>query len=223
MANDVIINGQTYSGMDAVNLMRTDGTTETYYPDAVRYVAQTLTAEQKAQARQNVDALASSELSGAINTALAQAKASGEFNGEKGDTGSQGPKGDTGETGPKGDKGDKGDTGETGPTGPQGPTGATGPAGPKGEPGEKGETGATGPEGPQGPIGPQGNAFTYDDFTQEQLAALKGEKGDKGDKGDTGATGAAGYNPVRGTDYWTDSDIAEIKSYVDNAILGGAW
>lgn len=51
----------------------------------------------------------------------------------------------------------------------------------------------------------------------------KGETGDKGDKGDTGATGAAGYNPVRGTDYWTDSDIAEIKSYVDDAILGGAW
>lgn len=29
--------------------------------------------------------------------------------------------------------------------------------------------------------------------------------------------------PVRGIDYWTDSDIAEIKSYVDEAILGGAW
>ena len=42
-------------------------------------------------------------------------------------------------------------------------------------------------------------------------------KGDKGDKGDPG------YSPVRGTDYWTASDIAEIKSYVDNAILGGAW
>lgn len=35
--------------------------------------------------------------------------------------------------------------------------------------------------------------------------------------------GADGKTPVRGTDYWTASDIAEIKSYVDNAILGGAW
>lgn len=35
--------------------------------------------------------------------------------------------------------------------------------------------------------------------------------------------GEDGYSPVRGTDYWTDSDIAEIKSYVNNAILGGAW
>ena len=32
-----------------------------------------------------------------------------------------------------------------------------------------------------------------------------------------------GYTPVKGTDYWTDADKAEIKGYVDNAILGGAW
>ena len=32
-----------------------------------------------------------------------------------------------------------------------------------------------------------------------------------------------GSTPVRGTDYWTDEDIAEIKAYVDEAILGGAW
>ncbi len=29
--------------------------------------------------------------------------------------------------------------------------------------------------------------------------------------------------PQRGTDYWTDEDIATIKSYVDDAILSGAW
>ena len=54
-------------------------------------------------------------------------------------------------------------------------------------------------------------------------------KGAKGAKGDTGATGEAGKNgsdgktPVRGTDYWTEADKDEIKSYVDTAILGGAW
>jgi ABC-type amino acid transport substrate-binding protein len=32
-----------------------------------------------------------------------------------------------------------------------------------------------------------------------------------------------GKTPVRGTDYWTDVDKAEIKSYVDEAILGGVW
>lgn len=35
--------------------------------------------------------------------------------------------------------------------------------------------------------------------------------------------GEDGYTPVRGTDYWTDADKAEIKSYVDDAILNGAW
>jgi len=35
--------------------------------------------------------------------------------------------------------------------------------------------------------------------------------------------GKDGYSPVRGKDYWTAGDIAEIKSYVDEAILGGAW
>ena len=35
--------------------------------------------------------------------------------------------------------------------------------------------------------------------------------------------GADGYTPVRGTDYWTETDIAAIKSYVDDAIIGGAW
>lgn len=44
-----------------------------------------------------------------------------------------------------------------------------------------------------------------------------------GSKGSTGDQGDDGYSPVRGTDYWTDADKAEIKSYVDEAILGGAW
>lgn len=35
--------------------------------------------------------------------------------------------------------------------------------------------------------------------------------------------GSDGYTPVRGTDYWTEADKAEIKAYVDEAILGGAW
>ena len=62
-------------------------------------------------------ALTEDDLQGATNTALAQAKASGEFDGAPGAEGPQGPKGDTGEQGPKGE------------TGPQGPTGPTGPAG----------------------------------------------------------------------------------------------
>ena len=39
----------------------------------------------------------------------------------------------------------------------------------------------------------------------------------KGPKGEDGVT------PVRGVDYWTDADKAEIKAYVEDALLGGAW
>ena len=35
--------------------------------------------------------------------------------------------------------------------------------------------------------------------------------------------GTSGKQPVRGQDYWTESDIEGIKAYVDEAILGGAW
>ena len=73
-----------------------------------------------------VGALSADTLQTATNAALAQAKASGAFDGADGNTGPQGPKGDTGATGPQGPKGDAGDTG---PQGPKGATGATGPAG----------------------------------------------------------------------------------------------
>lgn len=35
--------------------------------------------------------------------------------------------------------------------------------------------------------------------------------------------GTNGKTPVKGTDYWTADDIAQIKSYVDDAILNGEW
>lgn len=91
-----------------------------------------------------------------------------------------------GVTGAKGDKGDKGDPGQDGAKGDKGDTGAKG---------DKGDTGAQGIQGIQGEKGDIG------------------AKGDKGDKGDTGATGAAGqdgHTPVKGTDYWTAADKAEI-------------
>ena len=88
-----------------------------------------------------VGALSAETLPEAINTALAQAKASGEFDGPQGPEGPQGPKGDTGEVGPAGPKGD------TGATGPKGDAGATGAQGPKGEKGDKGDTGPAGADG----------------------------------------------------------------------------
>ena len=44
-------------------------------------------------------------------------------------------------------------------------------------------------------------------------------------QGQRGMPGKDGYTPVKGTDYWTDEDKAEIKSYcqiyIDTQILGG--
>lgn len=44
--------------------------------------------------------------------------------------------------------------------------------------------------------GKQGDAFTYEDFTEEQLADLKGEKGDRGERGEKGDKGDDAINPV---------------------------
>ena len=41
--------------------------------------------------------------------------------------------------------------------------------------------------------------------------------------GAPGEDGDPGYTPVRGKDYWTEADKAEIHGYVDAAILNGAW
>jgi len=229
----------------------------------------------------------------AVEAALEEAKASGEFNGPQG---VQGPKGDPGEPGPQGEKGEKGDVGPQGPQGPEGKTGATGPQGPKGDigatgsQGPKGDTGETGPRGPKGDAGADGLRGPKGDTGETGPQGPRGDKGEKGDtgsvgpqgpkgdpgtgvtilgsyasaeelsaqhpngtpgdsylvnghlyvwsatgnawedvgniqgpKGADGAAGAAGYTPQRGTDYWTAADIAEIKSYVDEAILGGEW
>lgn len=182
--------------------------------------------------------LSTAELDSAIDTALEQAKVSGDFNGPQGP---QGPKGDTGAAGYTPVRGvdywtaaDKQEIINSLPSGGGGGSGTDGEdggyytpsvdsagnlswtaskAGMESVPsvnikGPKGDTGSTGPQGSQGPKGDIG---------------AQGPKGEQGPQGLKGDTGAAGYTPVRGVDYWTDADIAQIKSYVDDAILGGAW
>lgn len=66
-------------------------------------------------------------------------------------------------------------------------------------------------------IGANGNWFIGNTDTGVKA------KGDKGDTGSAGKNGADGKTPVRGTDYWTEADKTEIKSYVDEAIVNGEW
>lgn len=106
-----------------------------------------------------------------------------------------------------------GERGEVGPQGPQGIQGLTGPQGiqgeqgPKGENGIQGEVGPQGEAGPQGPKGEKGDAFTYEDFTEEQLSYLKGEKGDKGDTGAQGPRGEKGEKGDTGDCNFATFDI----------------
>lgn len=50
------------------------------------------------------------------------------------------------------------------------------------------------------------------------LSDIKGADGKDGINGSNGADGADGYTPVRGVDYWTESDVNEIKAYIDAKI-----
>ena len=134
--------------------------------------------------------------------------------GDKGDTGEQGPKGDKGDTGEQGPKGDKGDTGEQGPKGDKGDTGEQGPKGDKGDKGEPGAAGAKGDKGDPGETGPQG---PKGDTGATGPQGPQGETGPAGATGATGATGPAGadgHTPVKGVDYWTAADKAELVADV---------
>ena len=129
--------------------------------------------------------------------------------GETGATGPQGPKGDTGEQGPQGLKGEKGDKGDVGPQGERGLQGEVGPQGLKGDTGEQGPQGEPGPQGPQGERGLQGP---------------QGLQGEQGPQGEPGPAGVDGKTPVKGVDYFTDNDKAEMlngyatETYVTNKI-----
>ena len=88
-------------------------------------------------------------------------------------------------------------------------------AGPAGRDGRDGLTGPEGPRGPQGIPGPKGNAFTYEDFTPEQLEALKGPRGADGDIGPMGPRGMQGEPGKDGKpftyDMFTQEQLVALK------------
>ena len=69
-----------------------------------------------------------------------------------------------------------------------------GPMGPQGEQGIQGEVGPMGPQGEQG---------------------IQGEVGPMGPQGPAGEKGEDGYTPVKGVDYFTEEDLADLK--IDNS------
>lgn len=81
-----------------------------------------------------------------------------------------------------------------------GPQGPQGPEGPQGAPGKDGQDGAPGPAGPAGKDG------------------APGQQGPQGEPGAPGAPGQDGHTPVKGTDYWTETDKAEMVADVIAAL-----
>lgn len=93
-----------------------------------------------------------------------------------------------------------------------------------GPPGKNGAQGEPGPAGSDGfsPIATvtqteTGATISIQDKSGTTTATIsngaKGDKGDKGDQGEPGPQGEQGnpgYTPVRGTDYWTAADQAQI-------------
>lgn len=122
---------------------------------------------------------------------------------------------------------DNGDfVGPQGPQGDRGETGQIGPQGPKGEKGDKGDTGEKGDTGPQGETGAKGDAFTFDDFTPEQLESLRGPKGDTGAIGPQGTEGAVGPQGPQGAkgepgkDAVIDATLTQEGAAADAAATG---
>lgn len=93
-----------------------------------------------------------------------------------------------------------------------------GDKGDQGIKGDKGEQGVKGDKGERGEKGDKGNAFTFADFTPEELASLKGEKGDKGDKGLQGEQGIQGVkgDPFTYNDF-TPDEIENLKKPATDA------
>lgn len=147
----------------------------------------------------------------AVAAELRAAKDAGEFDGKDGADGAVGPQGERGDTGEQGPAGADGKDGVDGVscthswdgtvlmvTSASG-TSSTDLVGPQGPKGDAGATGAT---------GAKGDAFTFDDFTADQLASLKGEKGD------TGATGATGATPdlsAYATKEWVTAQFPDLS------------
>ena len=131
-------------------------------------------------------------LQDATDKALAQAKASGEFDGATGPAGAPGKDGTSGADGVTPHIGDNGnwyigstDTGKP----------SRGVAGAKGSDGANGKDGAQGEKGADGitpSIGDNGNWYLGATDTGKPSRGEKGDIGEKGEKGDTGATGPTG-------------------------------
>ena len=163
--------------------------------------------------KDKLNPLTKENLGEAVNGALAQAKASGEFDGAPGKDGKDGRDGTDGKDGKDGYTpqkgidyfdGKDGEPGKDGKDGERGPIGVTGAQGPQGIPGPAGADGQPGQPGKDGSNGKDGNGIksavlnadytltlTFDDGSSYTTPSIRGETGATGATGPAGPTGPA--------------------------------
>lgn len=88
----------------------------------------------------------------------------------------------------------------------------------KGDKGDKGDRGLQGVQGIQGERGEKGQKGDKGDRGEQGIQGVQGLKGENGKDGTNGKDGADGYTPIKGTDYFTETDKAEMVSAVISAL-----
>lgn len=186
------------------------------------------TTEQAQQITDNTEAieriisekLSVGQLNEAVDDALAQAKASGEFEGASGEDGEDG-----GYYTPTFSQVDENTIEVSFTASKEGMSAVeeqriTLPVGKDGTDGQPGKDGA---DGVSVTHEWDGTVLKVTSASGTSSVDLQGNPGKNGIDGAPGSDGADGYTPARGIDYWTESDVAEIESYVDNAVHLGAF
>lgn len=163
--------------------------------DAVKYTPQSLTEEQKAQARSNIGVTSGGGGAGKPGTTFTPSVSEAGVISWTNDGGLENPP-PVNIKGPKGETGAKGDVGATGPAGPAGPVGSQGPAGAPGKDGKDGTNGIT------PTIGTNGNWYIGDDDTG------KPSRGEQGQGAEVYYIDLAGNYP----DYTCPVAMADIRA-----------
>lgn len=104
-----------------------------------------------------------------------------------------------------------------------GKDGTNGKDGAPGKDGVNGTNGTNGVDGVTPHIGDNGHWYLGSTDTGVKAQGADGQAGAPGEKGDKGDKGNPGTTPVKGTDYWTAADKAEMVQDTKTALTAETW
>lgn len=117
----------------------------------------------------------------------------------------------------------KGEPGMDGSNGKDGINGTDGRDGKDGANGKDGTDGKNGTDGVSAKHSWSGTTLTITSASGTSSADLKGEPGQPGANGADGKDGQDGYSPVKGKDYFTEADKAEMVAAVRSQLVAEQW